>query len=337
MKTILFMLLLSITNLFAHSLIGTWSIDKTKTKVSLTTASSNANERMFIEKLIFNSMKSLECAENHTCIMNEFHNITPKLGKFTWKSDGNNYILLRDKNQFIIQHINASSIKLILTDMTKNKLELYYNKTDATPSKKPSNNLIHIKYNKVYKSKVVDTYLPFSLLSTYFYLVFTDKNKFYSLATTQSDISSTKKIKDLIHKQSDKFKESAKEQLKRLKEMPYTNDTSSIQTISALVGKFSPNKDGIAGNFNTYHKKSDFSKIHNGKSHGIEGKPSRRCTQITFMPNDILSCNNGIEYTLLNTNSTIVDSSIQKNTLKTTKKPIINIDHEAEKLEKKKN
>jgi len=314
-------LLLCILPLFlsGESIVGKWEINSKRTEQSIDKLSLDENQKKLFMFLSSAGFKSIECFSNKTCIQNAVTNINSCMGNFQWEKNNNDYILtpytdkscpntasISKKTKVTIQNNNLNFLMANGPD----SFSFIYTKTDATPSKKPLNNLIHIKYNKVYKSKVVDTYLPFSLLPTYFYLVFTDKNNFYSLATTQSDISSTKKIKDLIHKQSDKFKESAKEQLKRLKEMPYTNGTSSIQTISTLVGKFSPNKDGISGSFNTYHKKSDFSEIHDGKNNAIEGKPSRRCTQITFMPNDILSCNNGIKYTLLDKNNSHITNKV---------------------------
>jgi len=156
----------------------------------------------------------------------------------------------------------------------------------------------NIKYNSMYKSEAVDTYTvsTTSLLATYFYIFFTDKDKYTSLATTQSDISSIDELKNILKKETEIDKLPPLEQLKLV---PSSSDKSAIRILSRTNGTFRSNKNGIMGVFNTYYKESDIS-FSNG---GVQWKPPRTCNQITFTKNDTLMCDNGIEYTLLNKSS----------------------------------
>ena len=310
-------LLLSILPLFllANPIVGKWEINATQTKESISKLSIDEDTKSMLFLLAIKGFSSINCFKNKTCVL-EVNDRDSCLGKFNWKKNKNSYLLTAYKEKLCKD--NFSSLKdntkitidkdklIVLQEGKFGNFSYIYSKKVSDEHIKPDKiSLVYIKYNKVYKSKAMETYTAGadSSRETYFYLVFTEKNKFYSLATTQSNISSVDDVKRIIEKETIKSNLSAKELLEQLKNIPYTSDKKAIHIISILEGSFDPNKDGISSySFNSYFKRSDIQYKGVG---GIKWKPARRCHQITFKANEILSCDNGIEYTLLNQTNTI--------------------------------
>ncbi len=308
--------LLCIIPLFlsGEAIVGKWEINPKKTEQSIDKLSIEEKGKKLLLFISSAGFKSIECFKDKTCVQNAINDTNSCRGHFHWKKDKQNYILspyvdklcpktIKKKEKNIIT-ITNNQLHLLLKN-NKGTISFIYDKTSSTPSKKPLNTLRSIQYNKIYKSNITDTFngSTFSLLPTYFYIFFTNKNNFYSLVTTQSNITTTNEIKKIIQKKSDEWKLSPKEQLEELKNMPSSSDKNAIRIFSTTEGEFTPNKNGISGVFNQYFKASDVSQIHDKRNSGIKWKPARRCTQITFLPNDTLSCNNEIKYTLLNKNN----------------------------------
>ena len=128
MKKTLLTLLLSSINLFAYSLVGTWSIDEAKTKASLKASSLNSNELRFIERFILHTMKTMECTDAHTCLIPEQYKSNPTTGKYTWTSQGVDYLLKGNNKPLLVEHTHESSIKMTISNMNNKKLEIYFNK-----------------------------------------------------------------------------------------------------------------------------------------------------------------------------------------------------------------
>lgn len=343
--------------LSGETIVGKWEIDAIKTEQSIDKLSIDDNGKKLLMFMSLAGLKSIECFEDKTCIQNSLTVIDSCMGHFHWKKNNNNYYTLTPYTDKLCPDITSKNKKTKITInhtklnfIMKNESESFsfiYSKIQSIPSKQSLNPLTNIQYNKIYKSKAVDTYSASTALSTtYFYLVFTDKTNFYSLSTTQSNISSINEMKNIIQKKSEKLKESenesAREQLERLKNMPYSSDKNlnAIQVFSIRNGKFTPNKHGIRSDFNSYHKESDIKYTNDEGGFGIEWEVARKCEQITFMPNNTLNCDNGIQYTLLNKSPVIENASIKNKIQKNTNTPIVNIDSEAvkrrekEKLEK---
>ena len=324
--------------LSGESIVGKWKIDTTKTEQSIDKLSMDENQKKVFIFLSSAGFKSIECFSDKTCIQNAITNIDSCMGNFLWEKNNNDYILTPHTVKLCPDTASISKkTKVTIKDNNLNFLmvngsdsfSFIYTKTDSTPSKKqPFNNLSNIQYDKIYKSNATDTFdlSTSSLLPTYFYLFFTDKNKFYSLVTTQSDISSINEIKNIIQKESDEFKLSAKEQLEQLKNMPYSHDTNTIRIFSTTVGAFHPNIHGIRGFFNSYSKESNISQIDGGGTRYTY----RKCEQITLMVDNTLSCDNSIKYTLLDE-----DTSYITNKVTTDKNQIVDIDIKAEKAAEK--
>ena len=129
MKKTLLTLLLSSINLFAYSLVGTWSIDEAKTKASLKASSLNSNELRFIERFILHTMKTMECTDAHTCLIPEQYKSNPTTGKYTWTSQGVDYLLKGNNKPLLVEHTHESSIKMTTANMNNKKLTIYFNKT----------------------------------------------------------------------------------------------------------------------------------------------------------------------------------------------------------------
>jgi len=132
MKKTLLTLLLSSINLFAYSLVGTWSIDEAKTKASLKASSLNSNELRFIERFILHTMKTMECTDAHTCLIPEQYKSNPTTGKYTWTSQGVDYLLKGNNKPLLVEHTHESSIKMTTANMNNKKLTIYFNKTKNT-------------------------------------------------------------------------------------------------------------------------------------------------------------------------------------------------------------
>jgi len=341
-------LLLLIFPLFlsAESIVGKWEINAQDTEQSIRKLSINENLKQFLLLLSSKGFKFLECYEDKTCIQNSLTDIDSCMGHFQWEQNNNNYILTPYTDKLCPNAISTKKLK-ITTDSNELKLLMgngdkssyfIYNKISSTTSKKPLNYLTKIQYNKIYKSKAIGTYVISrgSTVPTYFYLFFSDKNKFNSVVTTQSNISSIDKLKKIIHIKSEEYKKEFKMSLEdwknKVKNMPYTHDTDVIEFTDTSSGSFDSNKNGIFGYFNSYHKESDVKNISDKNGFGFSFK-DRICEQITFKPNNMLSCNNGIQYTLLDKSSSVEKQTVQKASASIIKEHIENIDIETEKHE----
>jgi len=331
--------------LSGESIVGKWEMNAQKTEQSIAKLSIKEDFKKILILLSSKGFRLLECYKDKTCIQNTITNIDICMGHFHWEQNNNNYTLTPYTNKLCPDAILGEDKKVKIT-IANNKLKFpiqessyfIYNKISSTTSKKPLNYLTKIKYNKIYKSKAVDTYdiSSSSTVPTYFYLFFTNKNNFHSVVTTQSNISSIDELRNIIQKKSEESKLSAKEQLNKLKNMPYTDDNDIIAFTNIYDGTFNSNKNGISGYFNGYNKISDVKTSSDKNSFGFSFKVSfkdRICEQITFMPNNILSCNNGVKYTLLDKNSPVEKQTIQKASRPITKGYTANIDIEAKRRE----
>jgi len=341
-------LLLCILPLFlsGESIVGKWEINTQKTEQSIAKLSINENLKKFLILLSSKGYRLLECYEDKTCIQNTITDIDTCMGHFHWEQNNNDYILTPYTDKLCPSPTSTKKVKITING---NKLKLLmgngdtsssfiYNKISSITSKKPLNYFAKIQYNKIYKSKAIGTYVISrgSTVPTYFYLFFSNKNKFNSVVTTRSNISSIDKLKKIIQIQSEEHeKESkllAKEQLNKLKNMPYTHDTDIIEFTDISSGSFDSNNNGISGYFNRYHKESDVKNLSDKNGFGFSFK-DRICKQIIFMSNNTLSCDNGIQYTLLDKSSPIKKQTTLKAPTFITKGHTEVIDIEAEKRE----
>lgn len=334
--------------LSGEPIAGKWKIDAEKTKQTISKLSIGDRAKQLLLLLSSAGYKSLECFENKICIF-EVNDIDSCLGKFHWKKEGNDYLLTTYKDKLckyapsLIAGIDnpkviitGNQLELLHEASPKNYSFFYQKLSSYQPQAIKNISLENIQYDVIYKSKAIDTYLAFSdsSLPTYFYLVFTDKDRYYGVGTTQNNITTIKEIKDIFKKKEEENKLSPKESLERLKNIPdnLAGIKNEISIRCLIKGSLTPNKNGISGLFNFYQKESDIHVIRGG----FKSDAPRKCTQITFKSRNKLSCNNGVEYTLLDTVSAHQSkkSTLSKPTAHANEN-IVNIDIQAKNIEKK--
>lgn len=132
MKKILLPLLLGLSSLLGNDIVGTWTIDEKNTKDALKSSLLLGNELVFVERYILHTMKSLQCSDDHTCLIPELHNSNPHTGKYTWKTTDETYLLEGNHKPLKIIFVDSRAIKMIVSDISRTKLEIFYTKNKNT-------------------------------------------------------------------------------------------------------------------------------------------------------------------------------------------------------------
>lgn len=184
-------LCMSSSLLFCDSIVGAWSIDKSKAEKSLKAYAQNEMEEFFAG-MILTALMDIEFKADGSCKMSQ------KSMSKCWEQNANHYILYGDKGKksadIDMLDVNHMVLKLRDEKMTR-VLNVEYNRVDISTRVAPK---IVMKKDLVYHAKNVKNEMLENGGDSF--LIFTAEDAYYSLTTNAFTSCSTQKLKAIIKK-----------------------------------------------------------------------------------------------------------------------------------------
>ncbi len=189
--------IMSSTLLFSDSIVGAWTIDKSKAEQAVKAYAQDEMEEFFASMMLM-AMMDIEFNDDGSCKMRQ------KSISKCWKQTTNQYILYGDKGggkSADIEILDANHILLKLRDKKMPKtLEVTYNRVNVITRIAPK---ITMKKDKVYHAKNIKNEMLADGGDGF--LIFTAEDEYYTLLTDAFTSCSKEKLKSIIKKdKSDK-------------------------------------------------------------------------------------------------------------------------------------
>ncbi len=172
-------ILLGVNILFANSIVGSWTMNKSSANKALRESKSELEK--FFASIIVRSLHTIKFKKGGSCV------VAGKYISRCWSKSGHHYVLYGEsgKKEGTVRVLSSKSMKLgIQKNSKQTPMYLNYHKSKATSSRPPKHKIIK---HRIYHAGNN-------------YLMFLNNNKYVLVEIDNNQRVSTKDIKALIYK-----------------------------------------------------------------------------------------------------------------------------------------